>query len=551
MARLKNPKLSTLTPQQREFLDGLKTAPAIGPDEYVLKMKGGKHPKRKPTRLSHGNTFEPDESIKTLAMLAANWLADQWPGDVAEQGRGPFIAARYAEILSRNWTAKYWEEMPLQEETTRVGFPTCMLPETPIVQQFFEPDKQNTWCTYESTELATGDAGYYGKLDPDGYFRDKHHLEKHFLFTLPKPAINVGVRPLFSSHEASWQVTQQHRNVQPWCSLYKASTAREKAHIVGLAESLDKVGRYYYHKYHHPDPNPGGSTEYMSRRYTVDALYLSHDYGYIPDQDGVCLIQTGPAAIRGLYRYHSSEVTIQMPQQVKLYRAKIQDEEGERPTLNKFRAQTSFGNYAFIRRISPVDCSAPMTYEYVRKHQGFLDFTTARKLRDAWNAKFPNDQCPPLVGDVPWLHSSQTACYTRGNPTYPKDSRPLFDAPGENVFYTRTFTPPGEFSCWGDFIYCTMGAESNSNYLDMSNGRAGNAHHTGGGWRYRGNSWPADFPTYNFNLVINGTYFTVYCLWQYGLYFKFQFDSNGVARIYDKYGNLSTLPAPPGGWKTL
>jgi len=326
MARVKNPTLSTLTPDQLKFWQGLRSAEYIAPGEKTFKLRGGRKSKRANRFTSHTPMAEPDAPIAQLALNAAQWLVEHHPKKVREQGRDAFITARVNEILQHQFPAPYWEPCPLLNETTRKSVPVC---DTFVIQppiKFQTPGSMNTKCEYDTSTPDSGPAGFLGETDEDGYFRDKWLKEKQFLFTVPAPQWQMGTRPLFSKHSASWQVHHKHRNAQPWCTLYKASTANNEAALTDRAQSVDKIGRYFFWHYATPVPAVGGSLETMARSFVVDARYLGHDYNSTPDTAGVCLIQIAPASARGRYRYFNNTISTTMVNACELFVARAEDE---------------------------------------------------------------------------------------------------------------------------------------------------------------------------------------------------------------------------------
>jgi hypothetical protein len=544
MAKLRKVNLSSLTPAQRAFWTGMKRAPNLSPDDFVMRIPAKWKASKTWHLRSHGGKGWPDESIKTLANNAALWLVDHWPNRAAQVGPIQFRIDRYQEILRGQFESDYWEPCPLATESTRIGVPTC---DTTIIQpptHLATPGSKNSRCTYANTSIDTGNAGYQGTTHEDGFFHDDWLKEKHYDFTLPKPAQPLGVRPMFSKHHAEWTVNLRFHNHQPWCSLFLSSTAKDPLDITDRTNSVDIHGRYFYWMYEIPPSAPDYVDRTMARDFVVDALYLSQDFGMDPNEIGACLIQSAPASIRGKYHYGSSHISTDLVQTVSLYRAMAEVDEPLSATQGGFVFKIDSGDEWAYR------CFGQTLPDFTKTIQAYYppktepDRSIVRQLWWHWNKLHPADKIPPFPATVFRVAQKFIGYNVRGGPLRTNGTKPLWTSLPEQIFHETTAQSP--YNGCGDWESQHISELSDCQMLGGSV-NAGFVYYAGAN-AFRLAITPPDLAAIGANYLISFGTDRLYIstLFSYtDPTIEFKLGPNGKPGYYFSNGQPATLPPPP------
>lgn len=285
----------------------------------------GEYPDGTPLPAPAHHFGKPDQNIATSALQAANWLAEEWPEEVAKVGRPMFIAQRVQEVLSGAFPAQYWEPCPLVDEQTKICYPNVNYNAPQPPQKFVTPASRNTICRYDSALPSYGNASNAGHTTERGYFVDDWLKQKHYVFQVPAPLFPCPTRPAFSKHSATFTVSHSHKNRQAYSNLYRASWAPDPAGFSLADTSVDAVGRYFFWHRKTPAPAPNGSTETMTRAFVVDARFRDQSDGYDDTAGGFALVQVAPAPPRGTYRYKSLSVFVDQQNTIAFFVAKPND----------------------------------------------------------------------------------------------------------------------------------------------------------------------------------------------------------------------------------
>lgn len=288
------------------------------------------------------NLDQAGTTIRESAMDAATWLALNWPKAAAAAGIDNFIAARYIEIMARNWNPTYWEQATPLETFAEVTVPTSIHDPVQASPGFYDPTKQRSKTTYGAagqpyplpatgTPMPAPSPGYKGAVS-DNHFRDLYLASLLEDFSLPRDFSLSELPPVFASVTATWIVDADKTPTQiQFSARHRPVFQNIDDPDINDPQPIDIVGRFL--NWTHKLPT-GGALNYhatMTRAFLLDCNLSA---AYKDAKTGSCsrlrLKQTCAAA-RGRYHSNSATISVQFSATSDVWMAKTSNDPGATP----------------------------------------------------------------------------------------------------------------------------------------------------------------------------------------------------------------------------
>lgn len=159
-------------------------------------------------------------------MDAATWLTAAWHGGGDPATQSAFYAARFNEVVARQFASPYWAMLELESDKTGVSYPEVLPFSGTVNPAYQDPLRQPTDCQYHGYSRVYTTPVYpsFGEDKSPGWqgevqsskFRDLWHTTRILTFTIPLNQQNATNRPIILAMNITIEATATIRGNKVW-----------------------------------------------------------------------------------------------------------------------------------------------------------------------------------------------------------------------------------------------------------------------------------------------------------------------------------------------
>jgi hypothetical protein len=298
-------------------------------------------------------TYEPRRNpagtkIEQSAMEAAMWLSIHFPRDAQAVGLNNFQAARYQEILHRDFNPRYWQQATALPRLVELYEPSAVLDPEQDIPGWYNSTRQRSKPTYTKansiypeppagTHYPQPSPGYRGSTTSNVFY-DNWLAVLLEDFQLPRTYQWNDRVPVFADVTAQWRVMTNRRPTQIQFSTYHRPVFQNVDDPrINDEKAITTHGRFYNHT--HPLP-AGGATNYdqtLTRPFLLDCNMSAAFYSAGTGEVSRMRLKSSVAAARGRYFGDSSLVAVDFDAVSTVWMARHRDPDtGAAPALVRF-----------------------------------------------------------------------------------------------------------------------------------------------------------------------------------------------------------------------